>query len=212
MHIITRATVVCVMAVALGTASANELVFQPCEEFSGATPPAGTAPWLTSKFDDAGGVGSVTMTLETTNIIAEEYVSKWLFNVAAAIDPTSLVFSIASKVGSFTDPTISTGADLFKADGDGYYDIMVAFETGGTSGERFTAGDSLVCTITAPLLTAYAFDALSASKDQGKAVFPTAAHVQGIGPQAAGSGWVTVPESCSAVLLVLGASILSRRR
>ena len=59
-------------------------------------------------------------------------------------------------------------------------------------------------------LTANSFNFLSVPGGQGP--FLNAAHVQGIGPNANGSGWVTVPEPAAMGVLALSAAMLVRRR
>lgn len=159
-------------------------------EFSGGTAPSGFAPWLSATFDDGGGIGSVTLTLDVVNLASTEFVREWYFNLDPALDPTALAFSAPTKTGSFANPTISLGVDQFKADGDGRYDILVAFATGGGPSQRFNAGDQAVFTITGiSTLTAASFKFLSAP-DGGHGPFHTAAHVQGTGG-GEDSGWVT---------------------
>ena len=48
-------------------ANASVLTYDLSVEFSGATPPAGAAPWLRAVIDDGGSPGSVTMTLSDKN-------------------------------------------------------------------------------------------------------------------------------------------------
>lgn len=181
-------------------------------EFSGATPPAGAAPWLNATFDDGGSAGSVDLTLTAVNLVGSEFVDVWLFNLDPALNPTLLVFSAPSKTGSFTDPTISQSVDAFKADGDGWFDIEIDFASGGGAATRFGPGEDVSYTITGiGSLTADSFDFLS-SLGGGHGPFPTAAHVQGIGQTGADSGWITVPEPTSLALLSIGAIASLRRR
>ncbi len=179
-------------------------------EFSGATPPAGSAPWLRVTFDDGGGSGSVNMKFEALNLVGTEFVRFSYFNLNPALNPNSLVFSAPTKTGVFTDPVISTGVNAFQADGDGLFDIQVQFDQSPPA-NRFDASDAVEYTITGiPTLTANSFDFFSAPAG-GNGPFPVAAHVQGIGPSGANSGWVThVPEPASLTLLALGWIPLSR--
>lgn len=196
---------------AAGPVSAATVVFDSSFEFSGATAPTGTPPWLRATFDDGGKSGSVTLTFEALNLVDSEFVSNLYFNLDPALDPTQLVFGPITKVGSFDDPVASTGVDAFKADGDGKYDLLFAFATSGQGGGslRFGAGESMSLAISGIAgLVASSFDYLSAP-DGGSGPFPTAAHVQGIGPREAFSGWVTVPEPSGVALAGLGATALS---
>lgn len=195
--------------------ASGTITFRLAVEFSGGMPPAGPTPWLIATFDDGGTPGSVELTLETTNLVAgsHEFVRGWYFNLDPALDPNDLSLTGLSKTGSFSDPVISTGTDAFKADGDGYFDILFAFATAPPA-ERFGAGDGLSITILGPGIMADSFSYLSAPGG-GHGPFPTAAHVQGISDEGEYSGWITIPEPTSLVLLGMGMAVLGmhgRRR
>jgi len=197
-----------VLAVA-GPVSAATLVFDSSYEFSGGTSPEGAAPWLRATFDDGGKSGEVTLTFEAANLVGTEFVSNLYFNLDPVFDPTQLVFGAITKVGSFDDPSISTGVDAFKADGDGKYDLLFGFATSGAGGgiHRFGVGESMSLKISGIAgLVANSFNFLSAP-DGGNGPWLTAAHVQSIG-RAGGSGWVTVPEPSGVALAALGAGVL----
>lgn len=207
------ALVACCLASA---ASATSISFNYTQEFSGATPPSGTAPWLTANFDDEGTPGTVKLTFTATNLTGGEFVSGAYFNLNSAYSaPGDIAFSVPNKTGTFNDPTINVGIDAYKADGDGRYDIRINFASGPPSA-RFGAGDAVVYTITgtgaaAGVLVATDFKFLSAP-DGGHGPFYVAAHVQGIGEEGDDSGWVTTPEPAS-WLLALGCALfgVSRR-
>ena len=204
---------VCALAILSTESPAAVLTFEANTEFSGATAPSGTAPWLTATFDDGHSSGSVTMTLLASNLASSEFVTGWYFNLDPVLDPMELVFSDMTKVGNFANPTISLGVDLFKADGDGFFDILIAFAIGGGKNNRFTDGDSVSFTITGvPTLTAESFNFMSAPSGSSIGPFPMAAHVQGTGPYGEESGWVTVPEPMTLSMLGLGMLALTRRR
>jgi hypothetical protein len=192
------------------SAQADFLTIEATFEFSGATPPAGSTPWLTAVFDDENTPGTVKMKLEATNLVADEFVSVWMFNLDPTLDPTLLSFSEVSRVGTFADPTITTGVDAFMADGDGKFDIRVQFSVAGGGAVRFGPGESIIYQISGIAgLSAASFDYLSAPAG-GHGPFPMAAHVQGIGEGGEDSGWVTgdpgilIPEPGSMVLWAMG--------
>lgn len=205
-------TIAALYVVTLGVSQAKGavIIYQASMEFSHGTPPAGPAPWLTVTYDDGGASGSVTMTFTATNLVGSEFISGLYLNVVPTVDPNALTFGSPVKTGSFTSPAIQRGTDAFKADGDGYFDILLSFATSGGAGGRFTAGDAVSYTITGPAsLTAASFAATSASSRMG---YHIAAHVQGIGPDGDDSGWVAEPEPASLSLLALGCLRAIRRR
>ena len=211
----------CILAGVATEANAGLYTVQASIEFSGAAAPVGTPPWLTATFDDHSSSGLVTMTLAATNLTGSEFVSEWYLNLDPALDPTDLIFSAPTKTGVFTTPSISLHTDHFKADGDGKYDILLGFATSGggsPSPTRFDSADAVTYTITGiSSLTASSFDFLSQPAG-GHGPFAMAAHVQGVGPDGALSGWVapgggfTIPEPATIGFLALGGLTAMRRR
>jgi hypothetical protein len=212
----------CVMALPSQSALATLITIGATTEFSGGSPPAATPspPWLTAQFDDHNTPGSVTLNLTASNLTGGEFVGGWYLNLDTALDPDDLIFSTPTKIGSFITPTISTEIDGCKADGDGYYDILIAFSESGGLADRFTAGDSISYTITGIAgLTADSFNFLS-KPGGGKGIYAMAGHVQNT--PGGGSGWVTgpamittVPEPSALVMLGLGLAAIAvcfRRR
>ena len=164
-------------------AASADTIFFLNSVFSG-NQPGGT---LTATFEDVA-VGTVKLTLQN-DLVLQEYVSAWYFNFDLAKDPTGLNFSVDPL--NTVSATIQTGTNAFKADGDGKYDILFSFPTPAV--DRFDAGTpALVYTITGSGITSSSFDFLS-YPDGGSGPFQTAAHVQGIGPTGALSGWITTP-------------------
>jgi hypothetical protein len=201
------------VAAGSGTASAD-LIFELDQEFSGATPPAGPAPWLTAVVQNSG-TDTVTLTL-TSNLIDDEFVSEWNFN----FDPTGDLDGLNFVQGSGPTAVVTTGLDAFQADGDGQYDINFVFPQAPPA-VRFGAGATAVFTITGLGITESSFDFLSAPAG-GHGPFKSAAHVQGIAPTGSNSGWVApdgniplaVPEPATilSALMLLPLGLLAVRR
>ncbi len=189
---------------------ANTLTFSLCTEFSGATPPAGIAPWLTATFNDHDSPGSVDLTLDATNLTGTEFVFDWYFNLDPSLNPAGLSFIKHSSDGAFTDPAVLRGSNAYKADGNGYYDFVFDFDNAGGASRRFGVGDSITYSISGiPNLTVASFDFMSVMGG-GTGQHLTAAHVGGI--NANYSGWISVPEPASVSLLLAGGFSLMRRK
>jgi len=196
-------------------------------EYSGEIPPEGSAPWLTAAFEtvfEAPGVpkGSVRLTMEATNLTDDEFISKWYFNYNSQRD-------IAARAIEFTPVDISDvggigfarGQNFEKAGPDGYFDLLFDFPTANKDDgkQRFTDGEKVIVDLFFPDNKPYALspDDFNFLSEPGKEIgdkgpFLSAAHIQGIGPDDNGSGWVApnpnptnpVPEPTTMVLLLVG--------
>jgi len=195
-------------------ASAAGILFQFDTVFgANSVAPGGSAPWLNATFVDTAG--GVLLTLSNVNLAATEKISVVDFNFNPGLNPANLTFGFQSSVGSFTSPTISTGVDAFKADGDGYYDIQLQFDTGGGSSARFDNGESVTYLLAGiPGLTVGDFEYFSASSG-GTVPFYAAAHMQGTGGGNV-SAWVEpdlgpipvpVPEPATSAILSMAAGV-----
>jgi hypothetical protein len=182
--------------------------------FSG-TPPAGSPPSITMLFQTVVP-GTVDLVISNVGLIGTEFVSELDFNLNTNLNPTSLQFTNFGGSGGFTLPTITTGVDFSKADGDGFYDIKFLFDS--TAGGRFDGNDYVVYEIGGVAgLTAGDFAFLSAPAG-GFGPFYAAAHVQSIGN--GDSGWIdadaitpfTIPEPGSGSILVVAAVLSLGRR
>jgi hypothetical protein len=203
------------LALRAGAARGAVLVYEIGIAFSTdafGTLPAGSPPWIVATFDDGGGAGSVTLTLENVNLVGGEFTREWDFNLDPLLDPDDLLFSAPVKVGAFDDPTIDLEIDAHQAGGDGKYDIEFMFATSNAGGgiHRFGPGEKATYTITGiPTLTASSFEFLSAPGGGLGPFFP-AAHIQGIAlEEENASVWATTPEPSAIRLALVAASALA---
>ena len=102
----------------------------------------------------------MTLTLKVANTVGEADITQVYFNLDPIFDPTTL--SIA-RIGGDGPPRptigIETGADGFKAGGDGLYDIWFDLPP---PGNRFEEGETLIFSIIGiATLTANSFNFLS---------------------------------------------------
>jgi hypothetical protein len=195
-------------------ASDFHLYFNNVFSASGVTAPAGPGPWIDVLVQDVTP-GTVRVTLSDVGLSSGEFVSDIFLNLNTADSPGSLFFSQVATSGNFSSPVISQMANTYKADGDGYYDIDLAFATANDMMQRFDGTDSVTYQITGIAgLTASDF-AFTSEEGGGTGTWYAAAHIQGIG---SGSVWASptgitpVPEPATVALLALSAGLCLGRR
>ena len=167
--------------------------------------PASAAPWGTLSFADQSG--DVLMTLSIDADFAGN-MKELYFNFAGAAGTSAelhaLEFQLLDGVGA---TSIDRGLNQFKADGDGYHDLLFSY----TSGGGFEGGDSSVYLITSSLgITASMFDSKSLPGG-GNGVWHAVLHAQNVDGPGTDSAWIgatPIPEPQSYALLLAGLGLL----
>ncbi len=164
------------------------------------------------------GANQVTLTIDATNMTGPStaFISDLYFN-SSGIDPTTVTASATLTVvsGSVnTAYTYGAGTNAFQADGDGQFDFNADLPPPpGGPANVLNPGEIVSLTLTGAGLDATDFNAISVNGPVGKNGFHVAAHVQGLGTDAEGSGWFAgtptaaqtpVPEPTSLAIWALG--------
>ena len=141
---------------------------------------------------------------------ADEFVSKWYFNLKSSLDPKDLIFSDPLKIGLFDDPKIKLDANGSNVAASGRYDIEMALATTnkGSGSKRLGVGESASFTITGiGTLTTSSFDVDSTGRSNG--AHPVAAHVQAINGDNGGATPASEPATLG--LLSIASLVMLRR-
>ena len=203
-------------AVATVPAQAATVTFEYTQSF-GTTAPVGPSPYATAVFDDGGIPGSVTLTMTAAGTIGAADITGMYFNLlddSAAI-LNGLVFTPVS--GPVATNGVSVGTNDFRADGDGFYDILFDFPPPGGPA-NFHAGDISIYTITGADLLAADFNVYgSPGPGAGNpGPFLSVARFQSTGSDGNGSDWVGAVPVPAAVWLfgsgLLGLVDVARKR
>ena len=144
--LITLFVTTCFFSTGFGAALVSGITYNFDRTLTGVAP-VGPTPWLTATFSDAGA-NTVQLQLSAPGLTGNEFVGQWYFNLNPSLNPSSLVFAQIESSGAFANPSVLTGANAFKPDWDGKYDIMVNFGVSGDNSSRFSAGDTITFSIT----------------------------------------------------------------
>src|ERR1700722_15696263 len=190
-------------------ARADSFFFQYTNVYAGSQP-VGSPAWVNSLFSDVSR-GTVQLKISANGLANGEFLSALFFNLDPSLNPNKLSFTYVTGSGGFALPIIKTGANDFKADGQGKYDIDFTFSQ--KTATEFTGNDYVIYDISSSAftLTASDFDVLSTAAG-GCYEFLTAAEISGIPGtcDTTGTGWVApggvtpAPEPHSLVLFALG--------
>jgi hypothetical protein len=199
-------------------ANAGGIIYQFDDSFSGGVP-TGISPWVTATLQNTSG--GVLLTVNNSGLTSGEFLGSLYLNInpADSSQIPNLTFSQQSSSAGVAAPTIQTGEDGFKADGDGKYDILFSFATANAG--QFGAGEQMTYLISGiPGLTANDFAFLSTSAGGEHGPFDAAGHIQGIGANG-DSAWVDpslgaivipVPEPSPAAIFVIAVGLLGGTR
>jgi hypothetical protein len=182
-------------------------------EFSGATDPLGPTPWISATFDDSfGGANTVRLTMTALNLLDDESAVGWYFNFDPTLDSSLLSIS-AVDVSAVGTTSVLTGNDLYKAAGDGSFDILFDFPPPpGNDTSRLTGGESVVYDLSFGSPIDVNSFAHFSPPGGGSGSYLSAAHVTRIG-QTSESGWIgVVPEPGTGLLLGMGLTAMAARR
>ena len=175
-----------VMGLIIAAAPAYATTFYLDYTFSG-DDPDGDPAWLTAELtDNPDPAGGVLLTL-TTNLTGSEYVGSWYFNLNPDLNPTLLSFAPQSG-NPYAAGIVDTGVDAFKADGDGWFDILFSFPT--AEADRFPGDGPVSISWLITSTEEITPDSFSFGST-GHAEYFTAAHIQSILiPGGTTSGWI----------------------
>lgn len=164
--------------------------------------------------DDGGGSGSVDVTVDTSNLSLTEKITGLYLNLDPSFDLSGLS---ASFPVDNTDPaaTVDISADTFKADGDGFFDILISWPVSEPGIFGINETDMITFTLAGLVEESFLFlsseeNADGTAKSGDKGPFLAALFAQSLGANGEGSGWfdpggeIPVPEPGSLALFGFG--------
>ena len=181
---------------------------------NGFSPGSTNRPWLDAIFQNASP-GAVRLIVTNLHLTGNEDIEGLYFNLNPKLDPARLRFSVAGGSGGFDAPKISLGANHFRVERDGRYDVLFSFNSGGSPANWLTAGEYLSYNISGIRnLTASDF-AWQSAPSGGAGPFYAAAEIERVGDCSL-EGWIAsaqaaplvpVPEPGARLLLPLAFAV-----
>jgi hypothetical protein len=185
---------------------------------TGDSPASSKKPWIVAEFDSMTG-NKVGLTLSAPNLVGNEDVKEWLFNVDPSVTQAQLnkikIVSITKEGGSFDATKIS----LIKEVVNGVTRAGFSFDLDlglpdGSAAKRFTGGDKVLIVLGTTGSGLSLTEGLFDFKDD-TGTYYSAAHIRNTTGRE-GSGWIgtsVVPEPTTLIagallLLPFGASTL----
>jgi len=176
--------------------------------------PQGTTPWLMATFTDiidpVTTLPAVQLKMDATDLVADQFVRSWYFNVDETIPLLSIIFTY-DPTSSGPAAGISRGQNDQNAgsavSGSGF-DIAFNFETRNDDNGafRFDGGETVIYSITGSGLDAASFNLFNEPVDQPGNFYSAARIQNGDGGYIAAreEGLQPIPESATLLLLGLG--------
>lgn len=186
------------LAVTFSSAHALPFTVSLDTEISGATAASDS---ILVTFDDTIADDIVRVTMDASALDEDEAITGMYLNY------TGWLYNLAwTTVFADTTESIQMRYNSYKADGDGYFDILFSWSQPG-----FDAGDTFIFDASAPRITADLFNA-SSYPGGGNGTWTVAAHVQSIGA-GEDSGWmagntVSTPVPEPATMLLIGSGLV----
>lgn len=187
--------------------AAQTLTYRFNDPFTNDVVPSGSEPWLLLTLTEYNTYTQMEITSSLKN--GSEFIS----SIGLDLNPNfsnynSLTFSKMGGVGSYDDPNITVGDNIFNAGGGERFDIKLEFQTSDShnGNGRFNNSDSILYKIGGANLNTFSSSSAPVMM----------AHVQGIGKCADESTWLvptpSIPEPSALSISSIGVFLLLRRR